>query len=312
MNVALEFFRTVLKQHYGQEFDELLPQFADDKDLVALRMREPSNDSELENLKKLGKVHPLGALLSAIAYLERTLLQFGAKVGIGDESIHRASWMPISGRYLEANGIQLPQGLRERLENTRRLRNLAAHGRAEPTREDVIAAISSIEELERFLAGLNVETAKEQVALARNGERQRNPSTTIVGSSCHQINGIYEVLKNFLMTEPSLGNKKFMIDVRDGKVSVSRLPDDLPGTAKVFQYKFSLNERGNNISIEADRIKMQILKDCLSRFLEKATLPLLLPDLHMKTLRAVKREFKPGPDTQSSAQIHQLGGANDY
>ena len=66
----------MVKQHYSQDFDELIAQFADEKDLIALKMRESSNDSELENLKKLGKVHPLGALLSAIAYLEKTMLQF--------------------------------------------------------------------------------------------------------------------------------------------------------------------------------------------------------------------------------------------
>lgn len=167
MNVALDFFRSVLKQHYGQEFDEILSQFADEKDLLAFRMREPSNDSELENLKKLGKVHPLGALLSAIAYLEKTILQFAAKTGFEDDAMRRPSWFPISGRYLELNGIELPIQLRERLDNTRRLRNLAAHGRADPTREDVDAAISSIEELERFLSSLDIEKTREQVQLAR-------------------------------------------------------------------------------------------------------------------------------------------------
>lgn len=167
MNVALEFFKSILKQHYGQEFDEILSQFTDEKDLMAFKMREPSNDSELENLKKLGKVHPLGALLSAIAYLEKTILQFAVKVGIEDEMLRRPSWAPISGRYLEINGIELPAQLRERLDNTRRLRNLAAHGRAEPTKDDVIAAISSIEELERFLAGVDIEKAREQALLAR-------------------------------------------------------------------------------------------------------------------------------------------------
>lgn len=159
MSVALDFFRSVLKQYYSQDFDELLPQFADEKDLVALRMREPSNDSELENLKKLAKVHPLGALLSAIAYLEKAILRFGTKVGLSDRYY---SSMPISARYLEANGIELPAGLRDRLEQTRRIRNLAAHGRADPSRDDVAAAIAAIEELERFLSALNIDIAKEK------------------------------------------------------------------------------------------------------------------------------------------------------
>lgn len=167
MNVALDFFRSTLKQHYGLEFDETIAQFADEKDLAAFRMREPSNDSELENLKKLAKVHPLGALLSAIAYMERTILQFATKIGIDEDFLRRPSWAVLSSRYLESNGIDLPIPLRERLDETRRLRNLAAHGRADPSKDDVVRAISSIEELERFLAGVNIEAAREQAALAR-------------------------------------------------------------------------------------------------------------------------------------------------
>jgi hypothetical protein len=167
MNVALDFFRSVLKHHYGQEFDEILSQFVDEKDLIAFRMREPSNDSELENLKKLAKFHTLGALLSAIAYLEKTIIQFAVKVGIEDDIARRHPMFPISGRYLEFNGIELSAKLRERLDNTRRLRNLAAHGRVDPTKEDVISAISSIEELEHYLSSLDIEAAREQVMLAR-------------------------------------------------------------------------------------------------------------------------------------------------
>ena len=176
MNVALDFFKEVLKLHYGQEFDEVISQFADEKDLIAFRMREPSNDSELENLKKLGKLHPLGALLSAIAYLEKTILQFAVKVGIEDDLSRRHPMLPISGRYLEINGIELPSNLRERLDNTRRLRNLAAHGRAEPTKEDVISAILSIEELEKHLSGINIKTAREHVTLARKKRNEVSAS----------------------------------------------------------------------------------------------------------------------------------------
>ena len=260
MNVALEFFRSVVKQHYSQDFDELMAQFADEKDLIALKMREPSNDSELENLKKLGRVHPLGALLSAIAYLERTLIQFGSKVGMGD----RYMWSsPVSARYLEGNGIELPAGLRDRLENTRRLRNQAAHGRTDPTREDVVAAVSSIEELEKFLASLNVEVTRQKVAVAR---KQREAEPSRYESSRVLLppdQWMHETLKNFLMSESALGGKKFMIDVRDATVSVSHLPQKLPGSSRVNQYTFTLNEKGDNISREAERIKAEILKDSL-------------------------------------------------
>lgn len=260
MNVALEFFRSVVKQHYSQDFDELIAQFADEKDLIALKMREPSNDSELENLKKLGKVHPLGALLSAIAYLEKTVLQFGAKVGVGDRYLPS---LPVSARYLEINGIELPSGLRDRLENTRRLRNQAAHGRAEPTREDVVSAVSSIEELEKFLASLNVDETRQKVAIARKQREAERPSYESSRVLLPPDQWMHETLKTFLMSEPAFAGRKFMIDVRDANVSVSHLPEKLPGSAQVRQYAFTLNEKGDNISSEAERIKAEILKDCL-------------------------------------------------
>ncbi len=260
MNVALEFFRSVVKQHYNQDFDELIAQFADEKDLIALKMRDPSNDSELENLKKLGRVHPLGALLSAIAYLEKTLLQFGAKVGIGDRYL---SSSPVSARYLEVNDIALPAGLRDRLENTRRLRNQAAHGRGEPTREDVVAAVSTIEELETFLATLDIDETRKKVEIARKRREAERPSYESSRVLLPPDQWMHETLKTFLMSEPALAGRKFMIDVRDNKVSVSHLPDKLPGSARVREYSFTINEKGDNISGEAERIKAEILKDCL-------------------------------------------------
>lgn len=260
MNMALEFFRSVVKQHYSQDFDELIAQFADHKDLVALKMREPSNDSELENLKKLGKLHPLGAFLSAIAYLEKTVLQFGSKVGMGDRY---SSLLPVSARYLEVNGIELPTGLRDRLENTRRLRNQAAHGRGESTREDVVSAVSLIEELEKFLASLDIEETRQRVSIARKQREAERPSYESSRVLMPPDQWMHETLKIFLMSEPALSGNKFMIDVRDASVSVSHLPQKLPGSARVRQYPFNLNEKGNNISSEAERIKAEIVKDCL-------------------------------------------------
>lgn len=261
MNVALEFFRSVLKQHYSEDFDEMIAQFAEEKDLIALKMREPANDSELENLKKLAKVHPLGALLSASAYLERTILQFGSKVGIAQ----RPSVVPIHAGYLETHGVELPAGLRDRLENTRRIRNQAAHGRAEATQADVVAAVAAIEELEKHLASLNIDETKEKVAAAkkqRDAERGTYDSSRVLVPPDQWM---HVTLKDFLMSESALAGRKFMIDVRDAKVTVSHLPDNLPGSTQVYQYSFTLNAEGNNIASEADRIKAEILKDCLSQ-----------------------------------------------
>lgn len=57
-----------------------------------------------------------------------------------------------------------------------------------------------------------------------------------------------------------------MIDVKEEKISLSLLPETLPGNARAFEYSFSINERGDNISSEADRIKAEIVRDCLKPY----------------------------------------------
>lgn len=262
MNVTLEFFRSLVGQHYSQDFDELIAQYADHKDLSALRMREPSNDSELENLKRLAKLHPLGALLSALAYLEKTLLQFGGKVGISDRVY---SSIPLSARYLESNGIDLPRSLRNKLESARRLRNQAAHGRENPTRDDVVSVVTAIEELEKFLASLDIESTKKAVEEARKRRTLEPPSYDNTRVLMPADQWMFETLKNFLMTEPSFSGKHFLIDVRDAKVTLSFLNNGLPGTAEARSYHFTINDKGDNISDEADRIKDEIKRDCMAQ-----------------------------------------------
>lgn len=160
MNIAVEFFRCVLRDNYGQEFDEVIEQFADEKDLLAFRMREPADESELENLKKLAKVHPLGALLSATAYAESVMGEFASKVGIHVGSARR---IPISHRIIAQYGLTPDQEIMDGMDETRQLRNVAAHGKKDPTREEVVKAIGAIENYESFLRSLALDEAQARV-----------------------------------------------------------------------------------------------------------------------------------------------------
>ena len=164
MNIAQEFFRDVLKDHYDQEYDEVISQFAEEKELLAFRMREPSDDAELENLKKLSKVHPLGALLSAMTYLEKLIGEFTISVGLEEDFRRRPYWHMLSHRFLDRFDVIMPEDLRDKMDKTRRLRNVAAHGRKDPTKREVTDAINAIEEYETFLNGLNAETVKTSVS----------------------------------------------------------------------------------------------------------------------------------------------------
>lgn len=162
MTIASAFFKEILNKYYGQELDEILSQFADEKDLYAYKMREPTSESELENLKKLSKVHPLGALLSATTYLESIIASFAKQVGLEDFDPRQFMGGP-SHRSLMRYGIIPPKDLQIKVDEARSIRNMAAHGRKDPTKDDVAKVIAAVEEYEKFLASLDVDAIKENV-----------------------------------------------------------------------------------------------------------------------------------------------------
>jgi hypothetical protein len=156
MNIAQEFFKEVLKKYYGLDYNEVIGQFADEQALAALRLSEPSNDQELEKLQELAKLHPLGALLSAWSYFEKTTEDFVEKAGL-NFGPRRPFAMELSRGRLERYGVVIPEDLRVKIDAMRYIRNMAAHGHAEPTREDVINTINAIESLEKHLENLDIE-----------------------------------------------------------------------------------------------------------------------------------------------------------
>ena len=176
MNISIAFFKEILKEHYDLDLEEILSHFVNEKDLIAFRMREPTSESELENLKKLAKIHPLGALLSAMTYLEKIIYQFASKVGLEKKLRIRPYWIFMSPRFLIRFGIKLPEELILDPDNIRRLRNMAAHGRKDPSTDEVIKAIETIEKFEKFLFSLDIENIKKTVEeiLAKEQEETEN------------------------------------------------------------------------------------------------------------------------------------------
>ena len=174
MNIAQDFFKEILREHYDQEYEEIIVQFADEKEFAAFKLREPIDESELENLKKLAGVHALGATLSAMSYVEKLILEFGEQVGLDRELRRRAPWHATSPRYLMQYGIPLPDDLARKMDELRKMRNLAAHGRSDPSKKDVSNAIEVIEEFEKYLDSLNKEETRESVATElRRIEKER-------------------------------------------------------------------------------------------------------------------------------------------
>ncbi len=160
MNIAQQFFKEVLKKHYGQDYNEIISQFSEEQDLVAYKLGEPSNDQELEKLQELGKIHPLGALLSAWSYFEKTTEKFISDAGL-DFRRRRPFTMELARGGLERFGISIPDELRSKIDKMRQIRNMSAHGRAEPSKSQVKETIETIEELEKYLLNLDLEPIKQ-------------------------------------------------------------------------------------------------------------------------------------------------------
>lgn len=172
MNIGTDFFNNILKEHYDQSFDEILDQFGNETDVAAFRMRAPSDDSELNNLRQLANVHPLGALLSATTYLEKLNSEFLEKLDIDNDLRRRPYYSSMFHRFLNSHGIEFDRNLRRRLDMLRRLRNSAAHGRADPTKQEVEEVIDTIEQYESALNDIDVDEARRKIEESIEQRRQ--------------------------------------------------------------------------------------------------------------------------------------------
>ncbi|MGV8900309.1 MAG: hypothetical protein ACOH2B_13845 [Burkholderiaceae bacterium] len=168
MNIVQAFFKEVLKKNYGLDYDEVIDQFSDEQALAAFKLSEPSNDQELEKLQELAKLHPLGALLSAWSYWERTTEDFMESVGL-NFGPRRSLAMELPRGRLDRYGVSFPEDLLEKIDGMRRIRNMAAHGHTEPSRDDVVNTIKIIERVEKHLQSLDIEKIR---ALAKE-DRER-------------------------------------------------------------------------------------------------------------------------------------------
>lgn len=166
MGIAQQFFIEVLKEHYGLDYEEVIPQFVDEQTLAELRLSEPSNDQELERLVELAKLHPLGALLSAWSYFDRATTAFLKNVGMGFSG-PRVFFLDLTKGRLERIGIVFPTDLVREIIEMRKIRNGAAHGQLEPSRSDVENTIRVIEKVENFLKELDSEKIRRLAAIER-------------------------------------------------------------------------------------------------------------------------------------------------
>ena len=162
--IALSFFSQVLDTHYSLDLNEVLQQFMEPDDYDRLLLRQPSNQTELATLERLAKLHPLGALLAVTSYLERLVIEFSKQAGLQESYDRRAPWVMATHRRLEYFGLELPADLRDGLERVRKMRNVVAHGRRDPTVEEAREAIALVGAFEAYLAAVDVEALRAAVA----------------------------------------------------------------------------------------------------------------------------------------------------
>jgi len=166
MDIAINFFKEILYTQYDETYEEIIEQFTDKKELIAFQMHEPRDEKELESLQYLAKLHPLGALLSAMTYLDKIIVQFTEKIGLEQKFHGRPFWHMASHRLLERYGIDIPEDLSRKLEEARRLKNLVVSGRKDPTKHDVENVIKAIEKFEKFLSDIDLDEAKRNLKIA--------------------------------------------------------------------------------------------------------------------------------------------------
>ena len=160
MEAAYGFFKEFLKDNYDLNIDSVLQEFLSEKELEKFALRNPTSINELDKLLKLAREHPIGALLSAYAYLEKQLNEIkDIAYNLIPENAYKRD-RDIRMRLTRFSSPDfLPKLLREYeidvsepevndLYKLRELRNQTAHGRQEPTFADVKSVIETIRRIE--------------------------------------------------------------------------------------------------------------------------------------------------------------------
>jgi uncharacterized protein YutE (UPF0331/DUF86 family) len=188
MEATHHFFKEFLKNNYNLYIDTILEDFLDAEELANFQLRKVSTKNELDKLLKLTKVHPVGALLSANAYLERLL---GDIKGLIEQHItqedreirHHIFHIPWSAdiiqRLFPEYEIELDESIYRKLKEFRALRNYVAHGRQEPEGKQVSDFINLVKEIEPKIKELKEKvTQNPRLLIEREMQQKINSSSS--------------------------------------------------------------------------------------------------------------------------------------
>lgn len=176
MEATHSFFKDFLLDNYLLNIDDVISEFVSPEDLTTFQLRKATTSHELDKLIKLAKVHPVGALLSAYAYLEKQLSEIRETVTENIETedrnerqnryrIMRLTNPDFLARILEEYDIDVKKDERKKLHELRSLRNQTAHGREEPEQKIVSDMIKFIKSLEPKIVELNKKVKENPLKL---------------------------------------------------------------------------------------------------------------------------------------------------
>ncbi|TRX30428.1 hypothetical protein FNW52_20235 [Flavobacterium sp. ZT3R18] len=179
MEATYSFFKEFLLENYNLDIEIVLEDFLQEDDLAIFKLRSVTTQTELDKLNKLTKIHPIGALLSAYAYLEGKMNEIRETIQnqiAGDERdlrmyIFRYFNPDSVARLMTEYNVDISENTKRKLFEFRNIRNQVAHGREGVGSKEVIEFITMVKDLEPKFVELKESVLKEPGLLI---ERERN------------------------------------------------------------------------------------------------------------------------------------------
>jgi len=189
MENTYNFFKDFLKENYGLEVDEILKDFLSEEEFTSFQLRRKiTTENELDKLIKLAKLHPVGALLSAFAYLERQLLEIRniimerikleefTEKEIDEVTLRQYRILTIKllridyiPKLMQIYGIPINEEEIKKLLILRHVRNAVSHGREQISQKEAIDLIKFIKSMEPKIRDLK-EKVRENPSFILNSE----------------------------------------------------------------------------------------------------------------------------------------------
>lgn len=175
MDTAMAFLDAIIKSHYSDDLDRLLPNYLSESEFTAYKLGQPRNVKELEKLSDLANIHPLAALLAGWNYLDKITVTFLDEVGLKDKYSYKEHYWVFEDStsmylYLNADyGSDISSQFRE----IKSIKNMYLGTSKEPDKDDVVLTIRTIDALEKYLDGLDRKSIKAKALKEKEDAKRR-------------------------------------------------------------------------------------------------------------------------------------------